>query len=268
MGRDRGVSEYLRFLPRVRRELRNGDYDLIHANYGLTAPYAITQLRRPIVLTLWGSDVVGFDGLVTRACAWRADAVTVRSEEMRELLGRDDAHIVPSGVDLERFRPIDRIRARERVGWDRETYHVLFPYSPSYERKNYPLAKRVVERTEAELGEITLQTISGVSHEDVPYYVNAANVLLLTSDHEGSPNTVKEAMACNVPVVSTDVGDVRERLDGVSHGGVGANEDELVDCLRNALESTDPTNGRDLVREVSWDRIGDRLLDLYDDQID
>ena len=112
MAARRGVREYLQFLPMVRRELRRGEYDLVHANYGLTAPYAVTQFRLPVVLTLWGSDVVGVDGLVTKAFAWRADAVTVRSEEMRELLGRADAYIVPSGVDLARFRPIDRGVAR------------------------------------------------------------------------------------------------------------------------------------------------------------
>lgn len=265
MGSRRGVKEYLQFFPMVRRELRRGAYDLIHANYGLTAPYAATQLRLPVVLTLWGSDVVGFDGLVTKAFAWRADAVTVRSEEMRELLGREDAHIVPSGVDLERFRPIDRTEARERAGWDPDGTHVLFPYAPDYERKNYPLARRVVERTEAELGEeVTLQTISGIQHEEVPYYVNAADALLLTSRHEGSPNTVKEAMACNVPVVSTDVGDVRERLGGVEPGGVGSTEDELVELVCAVLETKERSNGRDLVREVSWNRIGEQIVELYE----
>ncbi|SDJ48256.1 glycosyltransferase [Natronorubrum texcoconense] len=263
MASRRGVKEYLQFFPRVRRELRRGEYDLIHANYGLTAPYAITQFRLPVVLTLWGSDVVGFDGLVTKACAWRCDAITVRSEEMRKLLGRD-AHILPSGIDLERFRPIDQRTAREHVGWDLEGTHVLFPYSPEYERKNFPLAERVVERAETELGQqVSLQTISGVPHEAVVYYMNAADVLMLTSDHEGSPNTVKEAMACNLPVVSTAVGDVRERLDGVSPSRIGTSEKQLVDGLIEVIRADNRSNGRDAVRKVSWDRIGDRILELY-----
>ena len=268
MGGRRGIREYLQFVPEVRRELRRGDYDLIHANYGLTAPYAVTQFRLPVVLTLWGSDVVGFDGMVTKACAWRADAVTVRSEEMRELLGREDAHIVPSGVDMERFRPIDRTEARERVGWDLDGMHVLFPYSPEYERKNYPLAKQVVDRVREELDEtVQLQTISGVPHEKMPYYVNAADVLLLTSRYEGSPNTVKEAMACNVPVVSTDVGDVRERLARVKTGGVGTTEDELVVLLQEVLELKERPNCREVVEDISWDRIGERLVNIYKDSL-
>lgn len=266
MGGTRGAKEYLQFIPKVRRELRRRDYDLIHANYGLTAPYAVTQLRLPVVLTLWGSDVTGFNGWVTKSCAWRCDAITVRSEEMRELLGRDGAHIVPSGVDLDRFRPIDQTEARERVGWDGDGTHVLFPYAPDYERKNYPLAKRVVEQTESKLGdEITLHTISGVPHEEVVYYINAADAVLLTSVYEGSPNTVKEAMACNVPVISTDVGDVRRRLRDVALSGVGTTEEELIDHLHHVLQDGSRSDAREIVHEVSWDRIGDRLLNIYAD---
>lgn len=260
----RGVKEYLQYAPRVYQALRHGEYDLIHANYGLTAPYAITQFRLPVVLTLWGSDVIGFDGLVTKACAWRCDAVTVRSEEMRELLGRDDAYILPSGVDLDRFEPIDNREACREVGWDPNRKHVLFPYSPDYERKNYPLAERVVERARKRIDTaVDLQTISGVHHEEVPLYMNAADSLLLTSKHEGSPNTVKEALACNLPVVSTAVGDVRLRLQNVSPSGVGETEDELVNQLVSVLQADTRSNGRKAVREVSWNRIGDRLKEIY-----
>lgn len=264
MANQRGITEYLRFFPVVRRALSNGEFDLIHANYGLTAPYAITQFRIPVVLTLWGSDVVGFDGLVTKACAWRADAITVRSEEMRELLGRDDAYILPSGVDLAKFQPMDTIMARKQVGWNNRERHVLFPYSVEYERKNYPLAERITRKVENRISEtVRLHTISGIPHEEVAYYYNAADAVLLTSEHEGSPNTVKEAMACNVPVVSTDVGDVMNRLKNVDPGGVGASEEELVDLLGSVLVKKRRSNGRQKVREVSWDRIGDDILSIY-----
>ncbi len=260
----RGLKEYLQYFLMVRRELRRGEFDIVHANNGLTAPYAAMQFALPTVLTLWGSDVIGFDGLVTKACAWRFDAITIRSEEMRELLGRDDAIILPSGINLDRFKPIDKREARAYVGWEQEQIHVLFPYAPDYERKNYPLAERVVKQVEDELGtQINLQTISGVPHEDVAYYMNAADAVLLTSDHEGSPNTVKEAMACNVPVVSTDVGDVRERLADVELGGVGSNENELVHLLAKVVNSGSRSNGREVVSEVSWDKIGQKLHIIY-----
>ncbi len=260
----RGMREYARYFSKVRQALGRDDYDLIHANYGLTAPFAITQFRYPVVLTLWGSDVVGFDGLVTKACAWRADAVTVRSEEMRRLLGNDNAYLLPSGVDLELFRPLDRTRARQRVGWADDAKYVLFPYSQEYERKNYPLAERIVNDVAERLDTpVRLQTISGAPHENVPFYMNAADCLLLTSRREGSPNTVKEAMACDVPVVSTEVGDVKTRLHGVDPGGVGTSEAELSGLLFDVLEEPRRSNGREAVRDVSWDRIGERLMTIY-----
>lgn len=264
MAEKRGIKEYLQYFPKVRRYLRNGDYDLIHANYGLTAPYAITQFKLPVVLTLWGSDVVGFDGLVTKACAWRCDAITVRSKEMQELLNRMDSHIVPSGVDLDLFRPIEQTEARKEVGWNTEGTYVLFPYSSNYERKNFSLAKRVIEQIQDEIDpEVKLCTTSGVPHFMMPYYYNASDAMLLTSRHEGSPNTVKEAMACNIPVVSTDVGDVRERLSAVEPSGVGETEAELVEKLCKILHSENRSNGREHVQDLSWDYIGDEILDIY-----
>lgn len=268
MAERRGIKEYLQFVPQVRRELRRGEYDLIHANYGLTAPFAVTQFQLPVVMTLWGTDVVGLFGLVTRICAWRTEAVTVRTKEMRDRLGLDDAYIIPSGIDMERFRPVPRTEARKRVGWTGGRFHILFPYAPEYERKNHPLAKRVVQRAEIELEEeITLHSISGVPHEKVVFYINAADVLLLTSRYEGSPNTVKEALACNVAVVSTDVGDVRERLTDVEPSGVGTTEGELVEHLVRILRSGRRSNGRESVRALSWDRVGDRLIDIYVDAV-
>lgn len=261
---NRGATEYLRFLPRVRRELRRGEFDLIHANYGLTAPYAVIQRRLPVLLTLWGSDVIGRDGLITRAFAWRADAITVRSSEMRERLGRDDAHIVPSGVDLDLFRPIDRRLAQTHVNWADDERHVLFPYSPTYAGKRYPLAEQVVSDVQRDFDRpVRLQTLSGVAHHEMPFYYNAADVVLMTSRHEGSPNTVKEALACNVPVVSTDVGDVRERLNGVSPGGVGTSRHELTELIVEVLDSRCRCNGRDSVTEIGWDTIGQRFIDIY-----
>lgn len=264
MAEKRGIKEYLQYVPKVRRALRSGDFDIIHANYGLTAPYAVTQFKLPVVLTLWGSDVVGFDGLVTKSCAWRADAITVRSEEMKDLLGRDDAYIVPSGVDMDLFRPIDQEVAREKVGWDKDGTYVLFPYSPDYERKNYPLAEAVVNDCESRISnEIIFKTVYNEPIGKIVYYMNAADAVILTSKYEGSPNTVKEAMACNVPVVSSNVGDVKERVMNVKHSGIGNNKEELVDLLSTILLDKNRSNGREYIQDLSWDQVGSNFIDIY-----
>jgi glycosyltransferase involved in cell wall biosynthesis len=165
---------------------------------------------------------------------------------------------------LKRFYPIERTEARKKVGWNEEDYHVLFPYSPKYERKRYPLAESVVESASERLGEkINLHTLSGVPHEQMIHYLNASDVLLLTSRHEGSPNTVKESMACNVPVVSTNVGDVKKRLSNVSPSVVGSDETELIEGILEVIRTGKRSNGREAIRELSWENTSKRIVDIY-----
>ncbi len=256
--------------PRVLKAIAENDYDIVHTNSGLTAPFALLQPHRPIVQTFWGSDLMGdylhgyYSHLMKRV-AGRFDGVIVRNEAMREALdGR--AHVIPAGVDMEKFRPIPRAEAREAIGWDPDTRHVLFPYTPENERKNYPLAKAVVDRADERVDpDLRLQTVYRVPHEEIPYYMNASDALLLTSRLEGSPNTVKEALACDVPVVSTDVGDVRERLHDVHPSTVATDPADLVEGLVGAIEHGGRCNGREQIEPLSWDRIGDRIIQVYDD---
>ncbi|MFC6905775.1 glycosyltransferase family 4 protein [Halalkalicoccus tibetensis] len=259
----RSYSHYIKTLIEFHKDYTHSDYDVIHSNFGLTAPIALSQFRTPVVMTLWGTDLMGKYGPVTKLCAKRCDGVMVRSEEMAEMLPCN-AEIVPSGVDLDLFQPMSTVDARREVGWAEEPFQVLFPYSPGYTRKNYPLAEAVVNEVSDELGmDIELQTISDIEHEKVPVYMNASDAILLTSSREGSPNTVKEAMACNVPVVTTDVGDVQLRLKNVTNSYVGRNEAELVSGLKQVLLSGERTNGREEVREVSWENIAKAIIALY-----
>ncbi|WP_222918380.1 glycosyltransferase [Natrinema sp. SYSU A 869] len=262
---DRSPADYVRTVPRVIREAGSG-YDLIHAHYGLTAPMALAQLRQPVVLSLWGSDVHGPVAPVSRLSAPFCEEVVVMSEEMREALGRD-CTVIPDGVDLEKFRPEPQERAKKRVGWDddEDTYEVLFPYSPARGVKNYPRAERVVTVVNNLLERpVRLRTVSGVDHDAVSDYMNAADALLLTSDSEGSPNSVKEALACNLPIVAVDVGDVRERLAGVNSSHVATSDEDLIRGLIDVLERDERSNGREAAREVSIDRTADRMLAVYE----
>lgn len=255
--------------PKVLQKVQKGEYDLIHANSGLTAPFALLQPERPVVQTFWGSDLMGdylygqYDH-VCKFCAKRFDAVIVRNEAMKRKLGMD-AHIIPAGVDMETFKPMPRETACKAVGWSSKKRHVLFPYEPRKERKNYPLAKKVVDRANEQVEEeIVLQTVYGVDHDCIPVYMNASDVLILTSKLEGSPNTVKEALACDLPVVSTDVGDVCERLRHVEPSAIGRTEDELVKGLTRVLKHGGRCNGREQVEPLSWERTADRIIKVYE----
>lgn len=258
----RSVPAYLRSYQRAVTEAYR-EYDVVHANYGLTAPPAVIQSACPVVLTLWGSDLLGTFGWLSQLCAARADAVIVMSEEMDGALDVD-SYVVPHGVDFDRFQPIDRTKARRMAGWDEEGYQVLFPYNRSRDVKDFPRAQRVVGLAEERLGEpIELRTVSGVPHDDMPKYLNAADTMLLTSRREGSPNSVKEALACNVPVVSTDVGDVADRLSEVSLSGVANTDADLAALLVDVLESDRRSNGRETVRDLSLDHQVDRIQEVY-----
>ncbi|SDQ20172.1 glycosyltransferase [Natronobacterium texcoconense] len=264
----RSVLDYLRFFPQVRREVRQGDYDLVHAHYGLTAPMALAQREVPVVLTLWGTDLEGPGGPVSRFCAPRCEEVVVMTEDMRRELG-SDCTVLPFGIDLDLFRPEPTDAAKERVNWDPDEHHVLFPYPPERTVKNHPRAKQIVDAVDDRVDRpVNLQVVHGVDHERVPTYMNAADALLLTSEHEGSPTSVKEALACNLPVVATDVGDVRERLEGVDPSTVATSDAELVRGLEEGLERGERSNGRQAAREVSQREVVDRLLSIYGRAID
>ncbi|WP_049894463.1 glycosyltransferase [Salinarchaeum sp. Harcht-Bsk1] len=262
-GDGRSVLDYLRLLPPTIRE-SFGDYDFVHANNGLTAPAALLQPSLPVLVSLWGSDLFGRYGPITRRCAARADEVVVMSDEMADALPFEPT-VIPHGVDLDRFAPQEQRAAREQVGWRTDCEHVLFPYDPGREVKDFPRAERLVaaarEQTDVEF---ELQTVSGVPHAEVATYMNAATVLVLPSKSEGSPNAVKEAMACNLPVVATDVGDVRERLDGVEPSAVSQDDEVLASAIAEIVERGERSNGRERVAaEVSVDATADRLYEVY-----
>jgi glycosyltransferase involved in cell wall biosynthesis len=267
-GDGRTALDYARFLPAVLRHATR-EYDLVHANYGLTAPHAVLQSAvpglagLPVVVSLWGSDLAGKYGAVSRLACRFADEVVVMSPSMAAALDRP-CHVVPHGVDLDLFRPEPAADARDRLGWRADASHVLFPYPEGRPVKDYPRARRVVDlarrRTDDDL---VLHAVEGVPHEDMPTYFNAADALLVTSRREGSPNAVKEALACELPVVATDVGDVGERVDGVAACRVSDADAELADGLLDAVAAETATGARDAAREVSTDRCTDRLFDVY-----
>lgn len=259
----RSVRHYLRYYPGVlRQSLRS--WDVVHANFGLVAPFALAQPRRPVVVSLWGSDVFGQYGWIGRWCARHCDATIVMSEEMAAELGQE-CHVIPHGIDMQRFKPRPQGDAQADLGWDPEKKHVLFPYAPFRDVKDYPRAERVVETASVRVDDgIELHVVYGVPHARVPTYMNAADALLLTSKREGSPNSVKEALACNLPVISTDVGDVRERIEGISHSYLCDTDGELRDALVSVLSKDVRSNGRARAEHVSLDHMGRQIAEVYE----
>ena len=257
------------FYPRILRSTVWTNYDIVHINSGMVAPLGLLQPQRPVVLTLWGDDLLG-DRLygcqseITKRCAKRADHVIVRNEEMRKALPCD-ASVIPAGIDMTKFSLMDRRKAREKIGWSHDHRHVLFPYPKDQEKKRYPVAKSVVAQVNNQLNAtVHLKVVNNVPHHEMPRYYNAADALLLPSLREGSPNTVKEAMACNLPIVVTDVGDVRKRLGPVTHSHVCADDSQLVQALADVLRAGERSNGREYVQDMSLERMGEQIVEIYE----
>jgi glycosyltransferase involved in cell wall biosynthesis len=190
-----------------------------------------------------------------------------KSEEMATVLPRRTRSrnaVVPNGVDRSLFRPQDRIAARRELGWPITERIVLFAADPAVARKRYWLAQAACREAEHRIDGLHLTVAWGVSPDSMSKWMAAADCLLLTSVHEGSPNVVKEAISCNLPVVSTDVGDVRHLLREVEPSWVCAPDstalaNALVECLTDQRRS----NGWEQSAWLGQPEIAMRLLELY-----
>jgi glycosyltransferase involved in cell wall biosynthesis len=268
---------YMRAWTKVRPMIRSGRYDLVHAQFGQSGALALPR-RLPLVVTFRGSDllgIVGADGrytiagkvsqLVARFVAKRAEAVVVVSEHMKAYFRTSAPVLVlPSGLDFELFRCLPRDEARRRLGWSFDKRLVLFAGNPDQPRKRYPLAKAAVDLLNQTLP-AELVVAWGVSHSDIPLYMNACDAFVFTSMQEGSPNVVKEALACDLPVVSVAIGDVAERLKGIDGCELCADErpETIAAGLERVLRRGQRVAGRIAVAHLAEEAITARLIGLY-----
>jgi glycosyltransferase involved in cell wall biosynthesis len=282
----RSRVEYLRAMRRVARLMVGPTrYDLVHAHTGHCGVVACAQLRYPVVLSYVGYDLdpesadrVGGPGEQARAAVERmvfrqlsrlVAATVTKSARGTALLppgGRRRNTVIPGGVDRERFAPVSRVEARRRLRWTHEEPTVLFAADPARYSKRFELAQAVFDLARAEVPELRLAVTHGVPPEEMPLWMNAADVLLLTSRGEGSPNVVKEAMACDLPVVSVDVGDVRELVEGTRHCHVCAAEPEALAAAVSAVVRALPerSDGRARSVGIGLDAVSARIVGVYE----
>lgn len=268
---------YLHAYPELWGRLKNRQFDLIHAHFGLSGLVARCQFSLPLVITFHGDDVLGqptrtgritlmgrFFQVTSFLLAPLASAVIVQNREMQRRLKLASARIIPCGIDLDLFRPSDLQQARRALGLDLGKKYVLFAYNPAEQRKRFDLIEAAVARARKEVPEIEILQVRGRPHKDMPLYMNAADVLVLASMIEGSPLAVKEAMATNLPVIAVDVGDTRD-LIGPTEGSyvVPRDAQSIADKIVEVCRRGSRTNGREWIAQWSTENIARQIMQVY-----
>ncbi|HEV2198915.1 MAG TPA: glycosyltransferase [Bryobacteraceae bacterium] len=266
---------------RFRREIGVLSPHVVHAHFGtMTALFsALASGGVPLVITYQGSDLNPVPGNAAerlRACLGRglsqiaalaaAQIVCVSGPLKRRLLWRRErAVVLPTGVDAEIFYPQSRAEARLRLGWEEDCPVILFNSGNGARVKRLDLAQAAVARAQRKRPEVRLEVLDGrLAPELVPSLMNAADCLLLTSDAEGSPTVVQEALASNLPIVSVDVGDVREWFQNVRRARVVERDPEaLAEALLELLAQPERSDGRRKLDQFSTHGIATELSRIY-----
>jgi teichuronic acid biosynthesis glycosyltransferase TuaC len=282
-----GMAVYFGLGERVRSKVNYFQPDIVHVMYGGVMADQVTRVvnDRPTVVTFHGSDLLGQhrSGYTRRLIAsygvwasWRAarraSGIVAVAGALRDALPKDvdpsKVRIIPCGIDLERFKPLNREACRQQLGWDIDRFHVLFPANSGDPVKRIELAQAAVDVANRMGIGAEMHQLRGVENSLVPVWLNASDVLLLTSLHEGSPTVIKEALACNLPVVSIDVGDVRERIEGIEGCYIAAPDPgDLAAKLSLVCFGRRMIAGRAKMEELSLQRIALKLKNLYQDLV-
>jgi teichuronic acid biosynthesis glycosyltransferase TuaC len=282
---EKGMVCYVGLSRRVQSRVRDLQPDIVHAMYGGVLAEIITRTvtDRATIITFHGSDILGehLSGRVreliagygvwaSRRAARRASGIVTVSRELHDALpdavDRTNVRIIPCGIDLEQFKPFDKDACRNRLGWRDDCLNVLFPTNGGDPRKRLDLARAAVEAVRHSGIPVELHQLRGVLHNEVPMWLNASDLVLLTSLHEGSPTVVKEALACNVPVVSVDVGDVRERIEGIEGCYLALPDaSDLAAKLRLIYARRSRVDGRIKIQDLSLQHVARRLMQFYED---
>ncbi len=263
----KGIFGYLKNLPGLCKTIKNNSYDIIHAHYSYTAILTSFATRVPLVVSLMGSDVFSNHFLLffyKLLIKYRWDATIVKTKEMKDRFRINALYVIPNGVDIEVFKPMPKKAARDYLNLPPNKHIVLFASDPSRQEKNYELAKEAIKILKRD--DIDLLTVFNCEHSKMVYYLNACDLVLLTSFWEGSANIIKEAMACNTKAVSTDVGDVKRNLNNLSGYYITSfKPEDVADKISNALSYNGNIKGFERLIKLGLDSltINEKLLVLY-----
>jgi len=264
----KGRANYLWGILRFWCQLLRKRYDVIHAHYVFSGIIARLQSFFPVVVTYHGSELgVGTShwlSRLSRAVHPFFQRVIVVSPQMKQMLNDPKVRVIPCGVSLDDFKPIPLAKARQQLGLPQDKPLVVWVGDHRHPEKRYSMLEQAVELVKLDMPDAELVLVSGQPYQVIPVYMSACDVLALTSIYEGSPMVIKEAMACNLPIVSVDVGDVAEVISESKHCYVVEPTPEAVaEKLRVVLSDRHRTNGRSKIGHLESNFIAGQIIEVY-----
>ncbi|MGY6521531.1 MAG: glycosyltransferase family 4 protein [Mongoliitalea sp.] len=281
----KGFKGYLQNIFKLKKYLKEHPVDLIHAHFGFSCIVAqLAKGKLPMLVTLMGTDVMGHKDkngkisfgnklslFINRYFANSIyDEAIVMSHKMKNTLNRiKPTHIISNGVNTEIFYPLERQIGLDFLGWDKEKNHFLFLANPIRPEKNFALAKAATDTLQSKGINVELHAVFQEKPENLKYYYAAATALLLPSYHEGSPNVVKECLACNCPIIFTDVGDVLETTDGIEGCFMAPYDIQgfaniMANCI-DFVEKKGRIQGQVRIQELEFDEkiVAQKIITIY-----
>lgn len=260
----KGIMGYLKSLKSLKEKIAVFNPDIVHAHYGLSGLLSNLQRKVPVVTTYHGSDInIPQIRFFSKISIFLSAHNIFVAEKLWKVAGSPNkSSIIPCGVDTSVFNTMDRVEARKYFQWNENEKLVLFAGSFDNSVKNSGLAKNAVSK----LNNVCLIELKGYTREEVALLFNAVDAALMTSLTEGSPQFIKEALACNCPVVSVNVGDVLEMISDVSNSFiVNYNADEIAEKLNLILETQQRSDGRSIIlsKKLALPEVADQLIEIY-----
>lgn len=265
----KGFKGYFTNILPLYKFIRNTHPDLIHAHYSLSGFIATLAVANPLIVSLMGSDVKSsgpFKLLVFFFSHFFWKKTIVKSEDMKISLGIRKVEIIPNGINIAVFKLIEKNNARQKLNWNNTKKHILFAANPKRPEKNFKLTQNAVNLLNED---IELHTLTDIKPDSVPELMNAADVIVLSSLWEGSPNVIKEAMACSKPIVATNVGDIQWLFGNEpGHYISSFDADDMAEKIHNALlysEQNERTKGRYRIMKLGLDAesVAKRIIKTY-----
>jgi glycosyltransferase involved in cell wall biosynthesis len=269
----KGVSGYLKASIKLRKLVNKEKYDIIHGHYVMSALVCILQFKVPVIVSFIGTDINNFKNrIIAKSFVLpRTHSIIFVSTKLLSVFGNTKrSSVIPYGLDLEKFFPIEKNKARQYLKWSENTIYVFFASRFDRKEKNAQLAFKAITVLEENGIQCKLIEFKGIKKEDLNFYYNACDLFLMTSKYEGSPQSIKEAIACNCPIVSTDVGDVKEIIGEIEGCYISdQTPEEISKYIELVLKSGKRVESRKTIIDLQLDSnsIAQKIISVYENII-